>query len=223
MSQCVTRIFILGIVFASIGCEGESTRFSKSTNGTTEVQLSQPRSEQVVAPSQPQAAVEPLTATTVQGVALQPKSAINGKLSLLIPEEFTVMSEEMLSLKYPSSRRPTLVYTNEAGSVNVAINHTQDRMPPASIAAFHRQMDGTFRSLYPSAQWFDSRMTQINGRSWMLLHFRTPAIDTEVRNLMVGTSLDGRLLIVSANITRELEDQWLAPAEAIIQSVRINE
>ncbi len=164
-----------------------------------------------------------LVEATVGGILLQPRTVINEKLTLLIPQGFSIMDEEMLRLKYPSERRPTLVYTNESGSINIAINHTKDRIQQSDIAAFHRQMDGMFRNLYSSATWFESGVIDINGREWLTLNLRTLAIDTEIRNIMVGTSVEGRLLLVSFNVTREQEDQWLEPAKAIVQSLRVND
>ena len=41
------------------------------------------------------------------------------------------MSQDLLRVKYPSSQRPTLVYSNASGSINLAPNHT-DTPPPAS-------------------------------------------------------------------------------------------
>ncbi len=161
--------------------------------------------------------------TTVGGILLQPKTVIDEKLTLLIPQDFSLMDEETLSLKYPSERRPTLVYTNESGSINVAINHTKDRMPQSEIGAFHKQMDGMFRNLYPSATWFKSGVIDINGREWLTLNLRTPAIDTEIRNIIVATSVEGHMLLVSFNVTKEQEDKWLEPAEAIVQSLRVED
>jgi hypothetical protein len=49
---------------------------------------------------------------------------LSNKIEVLIPESFDIMSEEMLKHKYPLETRPTLVYTNEDGTVNVAFNLT---------------------------------------------------------------------------------------------------
>lgn len=162
-----------------------------------------------------------LAGTTIGDIELNPTTVLNGKLSLLIPGQFSVMDDEALRIKYPNERRPTLAYTNESGSVNVAINHTKDRLPKTKIEAFHKQMDGMFRNLYPSATWFESGVIEINGCNWLTLNLRTPAVDTEIRNIMVGTSVEGRLLLVSFNVTKELEDEWLEPAEAIVNSLSI--
>ena len=164
-----------------------------------------------------------LTDTEVDGVQLEPKSVADGKLSLLVPSEFTEMDESMMQAKYPAERRPTLVYTDETGSVNVAVNHTRDRMPLDELESYHKEMDKMFRNLYPSAEWFDSGIKEINGRKWILLDVRTPAVDTDIRNTIVGTSLDGRLLLVTFNVIAELEDEWIDVAEAIVDSLSVSD
>jgi len=161
------------------------------------------------------------SATAVSGIWLEPQTVLGGEIALLIPHGFDVMSDEMLRSKYPSEPRPTLVYSNDTGSVNIAINHTNDRMPPDRIAAFHTYIDTVFRRTYPSATWYRSEVTAINDRTWFVLDLRTPAIDTEVRNIMAATSLEDRLLLVSFNVTRELERDWLAPGHKIVHSLRV--
>ena len=146
---------------------------------------------------------------------------LGGKVEMLLPSSFEPMGEEMLRLKYPSRRAPTEVYTNETGSVNVALNHTKDRLKAEQIPPFHKSLEDIFRRLYPSARWYRSELTQINGRQFVLLGVRTPAIDTEVRNIMIGTSVDDRFLLISFNVVQELEDEWLAIGNKIIQSVKI--
>ncbi len=142
--------------------------------------------------------------------------------SLLLPKDFRPMNEEELQLKFPSERRPTLVYCNEAGTVTVAINHTKNPLLPNQIGEFHQQIDGMFRKLYPSAKWFKSELLSIQGRRWMILDFRSPAVDTEIRNVMTGTYLENHALMVTLSATQALEDEWQPPFATIVQSLRAN-
>ena len=133
------------------------------------------------------------------------------------------MSEEMLVVKYPSERRPALVLTNEEGSVNIAFNHTASALAPEQLEEAWKAMDQMFRGNYPGAEWFRSEITEIKGRPWFVLELRTPAADTDIRNLMLGTSLDGRLLIVAVNMTKGLEQEWLPLAQQIVESIEITD
>lgn len=160
----------------------------------------------------------PLNASSQE---LAPRTFFDGQLTMLIPVGFEPMSEELLSFKYPHERRPTLVFTNPSGSVNVALNHTQNRMLDDQVPEFHPVMDLMFRRLYPSAEWNRSEAGERNGMRYSTLDLITPAIDTEIRNIMLAVSLDDRLLLVSFNCTRELEAQWAPLGQQIIDSISI--
>jgi len=86
----------------------------------------------------------------------------------------------------------------------------------------HQAMETMFKRLYPSAVWFQSGLKTINGRAFFLLDLRTPALDTEIRNLMVGTSLQGRLLLITFNVTQQHEARWLPTAQKILASIKVN-
>jgi hypothetical protein len=154
-------------------------------------------------------------------IELEEKSFLDGRLVLSVPKSFGPMSEDMLKLKYPHERRPTTVLTNERGSVNVALNHTNNRVTAADIPQLKKQMETVFKRLYPSATWFRNELSQIAGRECFLFDFRTPAIDTEVRNIMLGMPLDDRLLLITFNATRALEASWIPVGNRIIKSVKI--
>ena len=200
------RVLPFIVMVCIVGCNGQST-----TNTGPQDSNVNPRKHELT----------PLAEKTVGDIILEPKTVINGRVSLLIPWDFTLMDEETLRLKYPSDRRPTVVYTDDTGAVNVAINHTNTRLPQSELAAFLKHMDSMFRNLYPSATWFKSEIVSINGREWFILELRTPAIDTEIRNIILCTSLDDRQLLVSFNVTKELEETWLEPAGVIVQSIQV--
>lgn len=154
-------------------------------------------------------------------IPLATRSLLGGAVEMLIPTGFQPMREALLKRKYPAERRPTVVLANESGSVSVALNHTRDRLSPAQLPDAHRALEQMFRRLYPSAVWFRSGLVDVNGRKGILLELRTPAIDTEIRNLMLATPVDDRALLVSVNMTKELEDEWLETANRILGSVTI--
>ena len=54
----------------------------------------------------------------------------------------------------------------------------------------------------------------------MQLEFLSEAADTKIENLMTATSVDGRMLVVSFNVTEELAGDWLPVGREIIQSLQ---
>lgn len=154
-------------------------------------------------------------------IDLEIKSLLNNKVELKIPKDFDTMSEELMKLKYPSERRPTLVYSNESGGINVALNLTQHQASQQMIPVYKDNFVQTFKKLYPSAEWKDSGVKTINGKKVGYLELVTPAIDTEVYNLVFFTDLDGQLLLCTFNCTKKSIEEWTPTAKEIMNSLKI--
>ena len=154
-------------------------------------------------------------------IPLTERSILDGKASIAVPATFSLMSDEMRKIKYPNENRPAVVYTDERGAVNVAVNLTALSVSPDQLDATHETVVTNFRNLYPSAAWYESRLFEREGHRFFAIDLMTPAIDTEVRNMMLGTSCGGRLLVVSFNVMRELAPAWIETGQKILSSLKI--
>lgn len=159
--------------------------------------------------------------TCAAGPALQNRALLDGKVSILMPATFAPLSPEMLARKYPRPQPPQVAYSNPETTVNVTIGHTPHQIAPEQLAAAREQMEAGMKSMMPAAKWYQSQMTTLNGRAFFLLDFQSPAPDVDVRNIVVGTSLEGRLLLISFNTTVPLEKEWLPVGRQIIQSIKV--
>lgn len=163
----------------------------------------------------------PFTASAAEEPKLVKKKFLDDKLSLLVPEKFEPMSKAMLEAKYPSANRPTLVLTNRAGTVNLAINHTKNAARPDQLEGLLEAMEVVMRKTHRDAKWHDSSIVEINGRRWFRLDLTTSAIDTRIRNVMLGTVYEGRVLLVGFNTTKPLEKRWLESGQKMLQSLKL--
>lgn len=154
-------------------------------------------------------------------IELEKQSILNNKVEILLPKNFGVMPEEMAKLKYPSERRPTLIYSEETGSINIAFNHIASAATQQQIEAYKNSFVGTFEKLYPSAEWKGSGVKEINGKKVGYLEFITPAVDTKVYNLIFFTDLEGKLLMCTFNCVVEKQQEWVVPAQKIMHSITI--
>ena len=166
-------------------------------------------------------------AFTVLGVTysqvqnLEVTSLFNDKVTLKIPKGFTVMSQEMLKVKYPSDRRPSIVFTNPSGTINIAINKTSNPASPNQIAAIEENYVQTFKSFYPSAKWIDNGVLTVDDKQIGFIELITPAVDTEIYNLMFFTDLNGQLLLGTFNCTEPNMENWSSTAKVIMNSLKI--
>lgn len=150
-------------------------------------------------------------------------SVIKNKVSILIPKNFSYMSEEMIKAKYPMETRPTLVYSDKNGTVNVAVNSTPHKARSGDIKQYKDIFEQTFKNTYPSAKWISSGVKDIKGKKTGYLELVTPAIDTEIYNLIFFTDLDGKLLMCTFNCMIKDMKKWKGAAHKIMESLTVIE
>jgi hypothetical protein len=153
---------------------------------------------------------------------LETKTILNNRIEIKLPKEFQVMSEDMAKLKYPAERRPTLIYTNESGRINVAFNLTNNKASQELIESYRENIVKGFKNIYPSADWKGSGVKMIKGKKYGFMELITPTIDTQIYNLIFFTDLDGKLLLCTFNCTKEdIKDNWEITAKEIMNSTKI--
>jgi hypothetical protein len=139
---------------------------------------------------------------------LKERKVLKGKLSLLVPSNFTLMDEATLLLKYPNvGNRPNEVYTNDKGSVNVAFNHTNNPLKESELPqvkeAIKAQLSNT-----NGISIINTSDSKINGSDYVIVEFISKAIDTEIYNKMFITVLQGKLLLGTFNCKKDDLDKW---------------
>ncbi|QDO99889.1 hypothetical protein [Thalassotalea sp. PS06] len=148
--------------------------------------------------------------------------ALNGKVSIQAPKEFGPMPANILEIKYPASTRPTEVLSDATGEVTLAFNHTNNAMSPAQVERAHASISKMFHNMYASATWLRDEVIEQNGQKFMVMELITPAADTQIHNIMYGTSVDGRFLLAAFNTTEEQSEKWLPIGKKIMESLAIS-
>lgn len=151
---------------------------------------------------------------------LKERKVLNGKLSLLLPSNFTLMDNATLLVKYPNvGNRPNEVYTNASGSVNVAFNHTPNALKESELPqvkeAIKAQLSGT-----KGVSIINTSESQINNSNYVTVEFISKAIDTEIYNKMFIMVLDGKLLLGTFNCKKGDLDKWKTISVKIVNSIK---
>ncbi|WP_235318447.1 MULTISPECIES: hypothetical protein [Lysinibacillus] len=148
------------------------------------------------------------------------QSLLDGKMKIRMPKLFSIMSAELASLKYPSERRPNLIFTDTSSSINLAFNLTPHRLNEEGVAGFQENMMDILEQAQPSADWLDTEVLTIDAKTVAFLEVITPAIDGEIFNLMFFASVEGRALIGTFNCMEDDLDTWRPIARAMMESLQ---
>lgn len=153
--------------------------------------------------------------------SLEKKSVLGGKVEILIPATFTVMEEDMLKTKYPMQNRPALVYTNDAGSINVAFSQTTSKAEEKDIPEIKETFVKVFKSMYKSSEWLSDGLVTINGKNVGFMELITPALDTKIYNRIFFAECDGRILLCTFNCKESQMKEWAPVGKKIMNSLVI--
>ncbi|OEF99135.1 hypothetical protein BHF71_10045 [Vulcanibacillus modesticaldus] len=159
----------------------------------------------------------------IQDIKLERKEVLSNKVSILIPDSFKKMSEELMKIKYPKENRPTLVYTNEDATVNIAFKVTENEIRPEQIQGFKEIIKNNLQEVYSTDGLVKDGVYEINGKTIGMIEYKTPADDTEIYNYIFFTDLDNKLLLSTINFTTEKKEVWQPIAEEIMNSLEIYE
>ncbi len=221
MKKIVLIIFTLSCIIT--GCEKSPP--SEKTRGLLEVEIEKPNTDNT-------GVIESHTETDITGggteenslqeVVLIKKKILDGRLSVILPDNFNLMEESMIDLKYPiKSERPKVIYTDFNGEINIAFNFTENKIKSEDLIAVKNSIVHEFSQI-PSITILSTEMRPINERNFLFVEFISPALDDDVYNLMFGTNLEGRLLIGTFNCTVGHREKWEPVGKSIINSIKVN-
>ncbi len=144
-----------------------------------------------------------------------------GRVTISIPKAFMVMSDEIVEIKYPRSKRPTEVFSDESTQVNLVLNYTHHPISIVDLIENHQRFSDMFCRFHPLAEWKRDEIIEQNGHTFIVFELITPAIDTQIHNIIYVTSMDDRLLLASFNTTTEKAAEWLSQGQEMMQSLTI--
>lgn len=150
---------------------------------------------------------------------------LNGRLTIQIPSEFKIISQEKYKLEHPGSQRPTFTLTNADGSVYILVNYSSENVLPEHLENVRNGTERTFKKLYPAAKWHENGFFRIGPRRCFVIEMAIPSAKKEKTKIMLGTSVNGRLLMVSFTATDNVkpEDKWAEKGRCIMSAIKIND
>src|SRR5688572_7496433 len=93
------------------------------------------------------------------------------KVSVLIPEEFTVMPDEGIAAKYPAARKPLGVYTSPNGQVDFSISEKQSTFSEQDLPLLKDIYKASLLNSYSNVQFIRQEIKPINKQNMIVFEF----------------------------------------------------
>ncbi len=146
-----------------------------------------------------------------------------GRIAFDVPDGFEPLTGRISESEAPSSRHPRYaVGTNNAAST-IAYDIKDSSLPADQLDDVRKAFAQTFTQTVPGIEWKENKLIELGGKEWFYFEFKSHAIDTDINNIMLTTSFDGKMLVFNFNSTVE-DFKVREPAlRASVQSIRVLE
>ncbi len=141
-------------------------------------------------------------------LSFREREIIKDMFWMWLPDGFGPLSKELARLKYPNERRPDIIYTNTETTVNITFSHKPDKLDEGQEEEIRDCMAGIVMRLHPETLITEKDVAEAGGHRMAWFDFTTPALDTDIYNLMFFTSLKGRLLMGGFNCFDSDQEDW---------------
>ncbi|WP_052344266.1 hypothetical protein [Bacillus ndiopicus] len=155
-----------------------------------------------------------------KAVKVKTVTLLNGNITLRMPALFFEMPKELAALKYPSEQRPNIIFTDESTTVNLAFSLTTMELTDDEVEQFRDEMMEGMEQMQPNLQWLDIGIRSVQDKLISYFMVITPAIDSDMYNLMFFCSISNYALISTFNCLEEDLDIWKPVALGIIDSIQ---
>ena len=132
------------------------------------------------------------------------------------------MTEAEIKFKFPRGNAPQFVYANERLSVSIAITFSPQAMTVARLPELKAAMEQALPRTIPGLTWITRELAEINGKRWVHFELTSFAIDTDIRNEMLFTEFEGKMVGFNFNSTVALYGQYKDALQKSRDSIRVS-
>ena len=123
---------------------------------------------------------------------------------------------EIVNVKYPNGNAPSLVYTNDKTTINVALVMNDVTMKNNQIEEYVKTMESTYKNYSKDVKL---NFWERNNHKIGEMEFTTQGSDTEIYNHIITFSVNDKLRLVNFNCTKEQMSEWQNVSKFIVDSI----
>ena len=123
---------------------------------------------------------------------------------------------EIVNVKYPNGNAPSLVYTNDKTTINVALVMNDVTMKNNQIEEYVKTMESTYKNYSKDVKL---NFWERNNHKIGEMEFTTQGSDTEIYNHIITFSVNDKLRLVNFNCTKEQMSEWREVRKFIVDSI----
>lgn len=164
-----------------------------------------------------------LLLTSASSVHAEPSRFFDGTLEMEVPSLFRPLDEAALEQMFAKARtRPAVVLATPDSQTRVSMTYAET---PLAVEALESTMQSlkTRMDSQEGLSWVSNEMVILHGHPWFRLDYDLTAASGSKREVIIGTSLHGRLLFLVMATPKDDQEMVEAEFQTMIESLRLRE
>lgn len=159
--------------------------------------------------------LDTLLTTTTSGVEVETEyiRVEENKFFVKVPASFRALTSEEISQKY-SEDVPSVVFSNDEGTINVSINMTDNDMKNNGIKKY---INNLLRE--NNREIISSNYYKVDNHNVGQIKSISNSQDSSIYNNTIFFSYNDKLIIITFNCTSELQEEWQGVGDFVTDSL----
>ncbi|TAE45745.1 MAG: hypothetical protein EAY69_09815 [Cytophagales bacterium] len=175
-------------------------------------------------------------------IKLVKKKIAENTITVSIPDDFTVMGEDVYARKYGAYRQALAMFTSPNGKIDFGINETINRSLMAVAAADFKEEDlkilkdiykGSIKGMHSEVTFLQDEIVTIDKKRMIALQFVGVVKDDEAKTITMKSGVlkqysciyyavqEGKILIFNFTCPDFFRRQYQPVAQEVMQSIKI--
>lgn len=160
------------------------------------------------------------------------KTKVNDDITIMLPQDFTMMSPADLSRNYISSKQPLAAYTDLSRVVSLGINLAYSQWNEEDLEIMTSFYKSNIMQLYDEVQFITEEIKEINGKKYAVFEFIASVTDEEGTTVTQSaiskfvriqyTIANRKTFLLNFSCPARQRDKWSPIAKEILESVKIS-
>lgn len=159
------------------------------------------------------------------------KTTVAKRVTVSLPEEFTVMPDEGIAVKYPAARKPLGVFTSKNGQVDFSVNEKPTTFIPRDLPLVRDIYKASIMRTFTEVQFIREEIKEIDKKQMIVFEFVSTLKDenpnsnkapvkkyTIIQYYLKG----GKVMIFTFNAPAMLKDKWQETANKVMNSLKVS-
>lgn len=149
------------------------------------------------------------------------KTLMDNKIIMEVPEDFSLMSEELAEKKY-FRKKPQYIYTGEDITANLTFNIEKGIVSQDDIETIKDTMIQLIMRLHPTSKIENNDVMQNENVVVGTFSYNLPVLDGEIFNYIFLIPVSDGLIIGNLNCNQFTKKDWLKAIDKMIPTIREN-